>query len=399
MFKVQKSINLSEIALVLSEKLFELTVVSICLRNGLVQSEIARSLFQELILSAIQVALIIVGDSFFTADGGEHTGTSGTRLFLWTTSVAIFFASTFAEALAFVVILNSIGSTDRSENIWAEVAVFIFLFFLFADTETIKFSSVALHFAEVSVSNSVSSTSRHKGLRAKLASPGDGIAFAVREFPDSDTINHTVVIVGSSIRSANRSVNLRAVARASARSFGTGNLLGAVQNAFVFESVTIERTNRRELFTSASAHNWRVGGSVVLDVARTTVSQVNFVEIESALVKVGNSVSSANREVSLVAVRLNFALFGHHKSTASKMFQLNISCLKSALVGVCLIIDTTDWSITPSAVQRLGLLESQQGNSEGHQVIYHFKIEFVFGKSHNLISDFIPYFCFKSFLI
>lgn len=270
-----------------------------------------------MILSAIQIALIIVGDSFFTADRGENTGTSGTRLFLRTTSVAVLFASTFAEALALVVILDSISSADRSKNFWAELAVFIFLFFLFADSEAVKFSSVALHFAEISVSNSVSSTSRHKSFRAKLASSSDRIAFAVREFPDSDTVNYTIVVVSSSIRSANRSVNLRAVARASARSFGTGNLLGAVQNAFVFESVTTERTNRREFFSSASAHNWRIGGSVVLDVAGTTVSQFNFVEIKSALVNVGNSVSSANREVSLVAVRLNFALFGHHKSTAS----------------------------------------------------------------------------------
>lgn len=163
-------------------------------------------MFQEFILSTVQITFVVISDSFFRTDWVDNTSTSGAGFFLWTSTIRVFLTSSLASALTGIFILNSISSTNWSVNIWTFVTTYLVGLFLLTDTERIELSIVTFQFTQVSVSDSILSTSWQENLRTVLTSSLNRWTFTIGLFNNTNTVHSTFVIISSSINTTNRSV-------------------------------------------------------------------------------------------------------------------------------------------------------------------------------------------------
>jgi len=333
--------------LVLLEKLFQLRIISEALRHLFFEREIARSVLQEFVLGTLQITLVVVGDSLLRTNGRENSGASGAALFLRALTLTVLLAVSSAGTETGILVVSSISSANGFQKVGALVASDEVFSLVFTFSEVLEVGLVALQFAQISVSHSVLSTSRHEGFRTELTSLENRGTLSIGLFNHSDAVQHALVVVGESIDSANWSVELRTVTSSHAGSLGGGNLLGTRKSAEIFESVSGERTDGGEGFSLAFADEGRVVGLVVFVVAGAGVGQGNFVEVQSALVEVSHGVSSADWEVGLGTVRSQDSGVVDHFGAGTGVFHFNISCRQGTLVWICNVVYSTYWFVSP----------------------------------------------------
>ena len=261
-----------------------------------VTTAIASTFGGKSILSALQITHIIISNSISRTHWFQKTSASGTRSLHWTLTLRVFSASSFASALALVFVISSISSANWVLVFGTRIAVSVEGLILFlALSESDELLLRTSQRTQISVSDSVGPTNRHEHFGAELAPIKDRRTLSVGLLHHSDTFHHTFIIVGESVNSANGSVQFLALTRGQTRSFGLGYLLSTREDALVLEGVASERADGLELLSSAVAGERRVVGFPVVSVARSIIGEFSLVIVESALVEVSDSVSTANR--------------------------------------------------------------------------------------------------------
>ena len=170
---------LSELALILFEKVFKFAVVSETLWNLFFERKIATAFLQKFVLSTFQVTLVIVCNSFLTANRCQNTSTSSATLLLWAFSFTVFFAGSSASAQTRVFIVSSISSANWFSLFSAEITSYKAISLFFTFSKVLKFSFIAFHFTKISVSYSIFSTSWHEYFRTVLTSLQNAWALSI----------------------------------------------------------------------------------------------------------------------------------------------------------------------------------------------------------------------------
>lgn len=123
---------------------------------------------------------------------------------------------------------------------WTQIAITLIRnsssFFTFSKIH--KFRFIAFQFTQISKSNSTTTTHWHKQSRTEFASSHNRRTFPITLFHNSDALHCAFVIISVTVNSANWSVLFCTIARCHARSFALRDLLCAIQNTFIFKSVS-----------------------------------------------------------------------------------------------------------------------------------------------------------------
>lgn len=152
-----------------SKKFHQLRVISILVIVSILLPS-TRPFTSFPILSTPQITQIIISNSFNTANRTQNTSTPSTRFLNWTTSFWVFLTVPFAHTLALILIVLSISPANRMSIRWTRVTT-VFVHFLLTLPETDKSLFIAFQLAKVSVSDSISTASRHKHFWTELATP------------------------------------------------------------------------------------------------------------------------------------------------------------------------------------------------------------------------------------
>ena len=282
----------------------QLRVISILVIESLLFSS-TRPFFSFLVSSTSQITQIVISNSINTAHRTQNTSTSCTRFFNRTTSFRVFLAISFASAHALIFVVSTISTADRMRVSWACITTLgVLALFVFAFAKSYEFLLIALQFTKVSVSDSISTTSWQEQFGTEFTTSQNGWAFSIALFHDTNTFHGAFVVVSQSINTTNWSVNFWTVTWSKARSFGLWDLLGAAQDTKVFIGVSCKRADWLEFFSSTVTSQRRVVWLPVVIVARSIISEFGVIAFKSAFVKICDTVSAADWEVGLRAVRL-----------------------------------------------------------------------------------------------
>ena len=181
-------------------------------------------------MGTFKVTSIIIGYSFLRTNWREDSCTSSATLFLRALTFTVFFTVSSAGTETTVLIVSTISSANWLKKIRTFIASHKILSLVFAFSEVLEISFITFEFTQVSISNSIFSTSRHESFGTKLTSFKDRRTLSVSLFNNSNTILHALIIIGQTINSANRSVKLGTVTSGHARSFGGCDLLRTREN-------------------------------------------------------------------------------------------------------------------------------------------------------------------------
>ncbi len=231
---------------------------------------------------------------------------------LRTSSLGVDFAVVFAGALALVFVGFAVHSANRQVEVGAGVAVVLpgaVLLFLRTPSQTGEPGLVALHLAEVVVILLVFAADGNQDFGTVFAALQERRAFSVSEFDDSHALHQTLVVVGSSIDSANRLILHLAFAGTLAGFVFGSNLHDGVQNAARFEIYAQFRADRVELHRTVYFK-----GVALVSMGRPAFSRIGEIDVTSfttAVISIGYTVLSATRIVVVGAILHNTSVLAH----------------------------------------------------------------------------------------